>query len=120
MNVTSQLAGAVAHPGTHDDAAVDLDERVDALIGSMTLQERIAQLYGVWVGASDEGNDVAPHQHDVEDPIDLAALLPAGLGQLTRPFGTKPVDAAIGALSLLRTQQRIVEASRHRHPRGRA
>ncbi|MFH8449194.1 glycoside hydrolase family 3 N-terminal domain-containing protein [Streptomyces fungicidicus] len=86
--------------------------RVDALIGAMTLPEKIAQLYGVWVGASASGGEVAPHQHDMEEPADLDALLPAGLGQLTRPFGTAPVDPALGALSLLRTQTRIASAGR--------
>ncbi|OBQ53173.1 glycosyl hydrolase [Streptomyces sp. H-KF8] len=86
--------------------------RVDALIGAMTLDEKIAQLYGVWVGASANGGEVAPHQHDMEEAVDLDALLPAGLGQLTRPFGTAPVDPALGALSLLRTQSRIASAGR--------
>ncbi|TDC34388.1 glycosyl hydrolase [Micromonospora sp. 15K316] len=78
----------------------------------MTLHEKIAQLYGVWVGASADGGEVAPYQHEMEEPVDLDALLPAGLGQLTRPFGTAPVDPALGALSLVRTQQRIVETNR--------
>ncbi|CAL9374345.1 beta-glucosidase family protein [Streptomyces pilosus] len=86
--------------------------RVDALIGAMTLDEKIAQLYGVWVGASANGGEVAPHQHDMEEAVDLDALLPHGLGQLTRPFGTAPVDPALGALSLLRTQNRITAANR--------
>ncbi|GAA5031366.1 beta-glucosidase [Microbacterium fluvii] len=90
--------------------------RVEELIAAMTLPEKIAQLYGVWVGASDSGGDVAPHQHDLDDTVDLDALLPAGLGQLTRPFGTRPIDAAVGALSLARTQQRIRAASRHGIP----
>ncbi|MFF9817673.1 glycoside hydrolase family 3 N-terminal domain-containing protein [Streptomyces sp. NPDC014006] len=95
-----------------NDPAQDLGTRVSALIEAMTLQEKIAQLYGVWVGASDEGGEVAPHQHDMEEAVDLDALLPAGLGQLTRPFGTAPVDPALGALSLLRTQARISAANR--------
>ncbi|MFE9093321.1 glycoside hydrolase family 3 N-terminal domain-containing protein [Streptomyces sp. NPDC007264] len=95
-----------------NDPARDIGTRVSALIGAMTLEEKIAQLYGVWVGASDEGGEVAPHQHDMEDAVDLDGLLPAGLGQLTRPFGTAPVDPALGALSLLRTQARIVAANR--------
>lgn len=94
------------------DAALPVDERVEALVGAMTLDEKLAQLYGVWVGASDDGGDVAPHQHDLNDDVDLDALLPAGLGQLTRQFGTAPVDAASGALSLMRTQERIVAANR--------
>lgn len=99
--------------GTWRDPARPLDERVEALIAEMTLDEKLAQLYGVWVGASDDGHaDVAPHQHDLNDDVDLDAILPAGLGQVTRPFGTAPVDAAAGALSLVRMQERIVAANR--------
>ena len=94
------------------DAARHVDDRVESLVAAMTLDEKLAQLYGVWVGASDEGGDVAPHQHDLNDDVDLDALLPSGLGQLTRPFGTAPIDAAVGAVSLARTQQRIAAASR--------
>ncbi|MFI2375455.1 glycoside hydrolase family 3 N-terminal domain-containing protein [Streptomyces sp. NPDC018964] len=95
-----------------NDPTASVAARVDALIGAMTLQEKIAQLYGVWVGASDDGGEVAPHQHDMEEAVDLDALLPAGLGQLTRPFGTVPVDPALGALSLARTQARIAATNR--------
>ena len=90
--------------------------RVHEIMAAMTVEEKIAQLYGVWVGASDSGGDVAPHQHDMEEVVDLDELLPRGLGQLTRPFGTTPVDAAVGALSLARTQERIRSASRHGIP----
>ena len=59
------------------DAARPVAERVEALVAAMTLDEKLAQLYGVWVGASDEGGDVAPHQHDLNDDVDLDELLPA-------------------------------------------
>ncbi|QIQ07317.1 beta-glucosidase family protein [Streptomyces liangshanensis] len=78
----------------------------------MTLEEKLAQLYGLWAGASHDGAEVAPHQHDMDEPPTLDELLPHGLGQLTRPFGTVPVDPALGALSLMRTQERIVAANR--------
>jgi beta-xylosidase len=94
------------------DPSLEPGVRADALIAAMSLPEKTAQLVGVWVGASDEGDEVAPHQHEMEEPPDLDELLPQGLGQLTRPFGTAPVDAAVGALSLARTQQRIVAANR--------
>jgi beta-xylosidase len=95
-----------------NDPSFPATTRVDALIDAMTLQEKIGQLFGVWVGASDKGGEVAPHQHDMEEAVDLDALLPTGLGQLTRPFGTVPVDPALGALSLARTQARIASANR--------
>ncbi len=94
------------------DRTLDPADRVEALVAAMTLTEKIAQLYGVWVGADDGGGDVAPHQHDLDDAVDLDALIEHGLGQLTRPFGTTPVDAGVAALSLATTQRRIVERSR--------
>ncbi|GAA1524437.1 beta-xylosidase [Agromyces terreus] len=94
------------------DRSLPVADRVDALIGALELDEKIAQLYGVWVGASAEGLDVAPNQHEMSGDVDLDELLPKGLGQLTRPFGTAPVDPGLGALSLARTQRRIVAESR--------
>ncbi|MFC8981202.1 glycoside hydrolase family 3 N-terminal domain-containing protein [Streptomyces sp. NPDC057411] len=111
MTDTAPTQTRAAHPAWRDPA-LGAEARVDALMREMTLEEKTAQLYGVWVGASDEGAEVAPHQHDMEEPADLDALLPDGLGQLTRPFGTVPVDPALGALSLMRTQERITGANR--------
>ncbi|MEU1264507.1 glycoside hydrolase family 3 N-terminal domain-containing protein [Streptomyces cellulosae] len=99
-----------------NDPTAPVAARVDALIAAMTLEEKTAQLFGVWVGASADGGEVAPHQHEMEDPVDLDVLLPTGLGQLTRPFGTVPVDPALGALSLARTQARIAASNRFRIP----
>ncbi len=85
------------------------DQRVDALIAAMTLREKLAQLYAVWVGVSPAGgDDVAPFQHELTDGVDFDAVIQNGLGQLTRPFGSAPVDPAVGVLSLARTQRRIV------------
>ncbi|GAA1075911.1 beta-glucosidase family protein [Kitasatospora arboriphila] len=109
MNLAVETASAVP---AWQDTARDPGARADALIAAMTLREKIAQLFGVWVGASDEGGEVAPYQHEMEEPPALDTLLPHGLGQLTRPFGTAPVDPATGALSLMRTQQRIAAANR--------
>ena len=51
------------------DTTASPDERVEALMAELTLQEKVAQLAGVWVGAGDGGEDVAPHQHDMSsDP----------------------------------------------------
>jgi beta-xylosidase len=95
----------------HDTARTP-DARVEALIAEMTLEEKLAQLFGIWVGASSDGGEVAPHQNDMIDDVVIDDLLPEGIGQLTRPFGTAPVDPALGALSLQRTQERIVASNR--------
>ncbi|MBM9623110.1 glycoside hydrolase family 3 N-terminal domain-containing protein [Streptomyces zhihengii] len=106
-------APAPHHPsGPWRDASLAPGERVSDLIGRMTLEEKTAQLYGVWVGADTDGDGVAPHQNDMVDPVDWDTLITRGLGQLTRPFGTAPVDPATGALALARAQRRIVEANR--------
>ncbi|MFE0463722.1 glycoside hydrolase family 3 N-terminal domain-containing protein [Kitasatospora sp. NPDC058965] len=94
------------------DVSLSARERAEALIAAMTLREKVAQLVGVWVGAAADGGEVAPHQHEMEEAVDLAELLPHGIGQLTRPFGSAPVDPGLGALSLQRSQQRIAAANR--------
>lgn len=94
------------------DRALAADARVDDLLSRMTLEEKTAQLYGVWVGASADGHGVAPHQHDMTADYQWDELITRGLGQLTRPFGTAPVDPALGAQALARAQRRIAAAGR--------
>jgi beta-xylosidase len=110
--MTSRAPTTVTAHGPWRDATLPVDERVEALLAAMTVREKLAQLYGIWVGASADGGDVAPFQHDMSDDIRLEDLLPNGLGQLTRPFGSAPVDAAVGLVSLARTQQRIMRENR--------
>ncbi|MFE3516215.1 beta-glucosidase [Streptomyces sp. NPDC059166] len=98
--------------GPWRDTSLTPEARVADLAARMTLEEKAAQLYGIWVGADAEGDGVAPHQNDMVDPVDFDAITTRGLGQLTRPFGTAPVDPGVGAVSLARAQARIVEAGR--------
>ncbi|MGC5038435.1 glycoside hydrolase family 3 N-terminal domain-containing protein [Streptomyces sp. DT190] len=97
------------------DPALPAAARVDDLLSRMTLEEKTAQLYGVWVGAATDGEGVAPHQHDMSVDYsyeEWAELITRGLGQLTRSFGTAPVDPAVGAQALARAQRRIAAAGR--------
>lgn len=95
------------------DTALPPSQRVADLLSRMTLEEKVSQLYGVWVGVDADGEAVAPHQHDLSDPdLDWQAVIADGLGQLTRPFGTAPVDPAVGARVLARTQTEIAAANR--------
>jgi beta-xylosidase len=86
-------------------------ERADALIPLMTLEEKIAQLVGLWVRDA-SGDQVAPHQDDMTTESSWSKAIQHGLGQLTRPFGTAPVDPVIAARSLRESQAQIVAASR--------
>lgn len=95
------------------DVTAPVTERVEALLAELTLREKVAQLAGLWVGAGDSGTDVAPYQHDMSsDPPVWDEVIKDGLGQLTRPFGTRPVDATTGAGSLAAAQRQIMAANR--------
>jgi beta-xylosidase len=94
------------------DASLTATDRISSLLAAMTLREKVAQLYGTWIGDNAEGEEVAPHQNDMGEPVSLDELLQFGLGQLTRSFGTNPLDPAIGAARLAISQRRIVAANR--------
>jgi len=94
------------------DPALPAAARVDDLLSRMTLEEKTAQLYGVWVGAATDGDGVAPLQSEMTADYDWDELITHGLGQLTRSYGTAPVDPALGAQALARAQRRIAEAGR--------
>ncbi|MGW2624624.1 beta-xylosidase/alpha-l-arabinosidase [Micromonospora taraxaci] len=95
------------------DSRLSPTERAEALVPMMSLEEKIAQLVGVWVGAEATGEGVAPHQSDmISETPQWNTVIRYGLGQLTRPFGTAPVDPVLGARSLAASQAQIVAASR--------
>ncbi|MDQ7906118.1 glycoside hydrolase family 3 N-terminal domain-containing protein [Phytohabitans sp. ZYX-F-186] len=104
---------AVTIPEPWQDPSLPPEKRVADLLGRMTLEEKVAQLYSVWLGANATPDDMAPQQHElVEESLDWAGLIRTGLGQLARPFGTAPVDPALGARALARVQGEIVAAGR--------
>jgi beta-xylosidase len=94
------------------DPARSSTERAGALIPLMTLEEKVAQLVGVWVGADATGVAVAPHQADMGGGIRWPEVIRHGLGQLTRPFGTAPVEPATGLKALAAAQAEIAATSR--------
>ncbi|MGY5883293.1 beta-xylosidase/alpha-l-arabinosidase [Modestobacter lacusdianchii] len=94
------------------DQSRPLPERVRLLMEAMTLEEKVAQLYGVWTAIS-EGEEVSPNQHEFAEPLPpWEELTKPGLGQLTRVFGTGPVEPETGARVLAQTQRGIVSGSR--------
>jgi beta-xylosidase len=95
------------------DASLDVTSRVAALMAQMTADEKVAQLSGVWVGAESSGAAVAPHLHDATAlPVEWTELIRHGIGQLTRPFGTAPIQPDVGARAVANAQRQIVRANR--------
>lgn len=101
------------HVNTWADPGTPTDERVTALLAELTLEEKLAQLVGVWVGVSETDEEVAPAQHEFAEPLPpWEELTKQGLGQLTRVFGTRPVDPLVAAKVLARTQRELVANNR--------
>jgi len=100
-------------PEVWKDASVPDEARVEALMSRMSVAEKVAQLYGVWVGIDNEDGEMAPHQHEFGVlTVSWEELVRDGIGQLTRPFGTRPVSVVKGAASLAAAQRSIVESGR--------
>ena len=70
----------------------DVARRVEEVLAGMTLEEKLAQLVGVWVDAG-SGAAVAPLQDAMldEEPA-FEEFARDGIGQITRFYGTAPVD----------------------------
>nr|WP_226924859.1 glycoside hydrolase family 3 N-terminal domain-containing protein [Georgenia satyanarayanai] len=97
-------------PGAHQEPA---SARVRELLGSMTLDEKLAQIVGLWVGAGSDGEVVAPLQDAMLDEAPrFTEFARHGLGHLTRVFGTRPVEPAVGRRALLESQRWLVENTR--------
>jgi beta-glucosidase-like glycosyl hydrolase len=115
------LAADPATPAWQDPRR-PVAERVELLLGQMTLQEKVAQLGSRWVGNDmqeattdqDAGLNVAPMQ-DVfaaSGTVPLEEASRYGLGHLTRIYGSVPLTAAEGAAELVRQQRIVIGASR--------
>ena len=80
----------------------------------MTLTEKIAQMYSHWLILSADGEhrmreDVFSQRMTGEA---FKEMLKAGMGQITRPLGTHPVDAKEGVRALNTLQKFLVEETR--------
>src|SRR6201994_1007888 len=76
LSVTVQAA----NPPLYRDSAAPVDERIDDLLGRMTLDEKIVQLTTVWTRKSEiftAGNDF--------DPAKARKVVPSGIGHMARP-----------------------------------
>ena len=89
--------------------------RAEELCGRMNLDEKIAQLHSIWLIWTNHGNPEVKtlgglrHGRSSEDPYRLMAH---GIGQITRPLGTAPIDAAEGVRQLNQVQEFLVKRTR--------
>ncbi|WP_028048802.1 glycoside hydrolase family 3 N-terminal domain-containing protein [Cellulomonas sp. URHD0024] len=89
----------------------EVDEvRLLDLLGRMTLEEKLGQVVGFWEKA--DGESVAPLQGEFAAPAVLEEFARHGLGHLTRPYGTRPVEAAERAAWLWDFQRGLVTGTR--------
>ena len=86
-------------------------ERARAVLAGLSLEEKLAQLVGVWVEAG--GAEVAPMQDAMEkDTPPFEEFARHGLGQITRFYGTMPLEPAAAARALRERQRWLVENTR--------
>ncbi|MGH3255350.1 MAG: beta-glucosidase family protein [Streptosporangiaceae bacterium] len=95
------------------DPSRPVTERVDDLLARMTLPEKLAQMHSVWLSDPADADGVAPMQGEfTQDMPPFGEVIRAGLGHLTRVFGTVPLHPAEGIQELARLQALIMRNSR--------
>ncbi|MER7182162.1 glycoside hydrolase family 3 N-terminal domain-containing protein [Streptomyces hyaluromycini] len=98
------------------DPARPVEERVEALLARLTLEEKVAQLGSAWEDVEPAGPEVAPGTNLFGRVGDLDETARHGLGQLTRPYGTLPRHALEHARLLAERQRQIIAQSRFAIP----
>ena len=105
-------------PAPWTDPSRPVDERVETLLEDLSLDERIAQLGSYWKRPEiGDAEGFAPMQSTFDegrDAFEHAAR--HGLGHLTRPFGSAPVEAAEGMENLRALQRTVTSSSPHGIP----
>ncbi|RVX41778.1 beta-glucosidase [Nonomuraea polychroma] len=75
------------------EAAERRSRRVEKLLADMSLDEKLAQLVGLWLNVNRDEGVVAPLQDAMQgEEVEFEAFARHGLGQITRHYGTRPVD----------------------------
>lgn len=99
----------------YKDSTLSIKDRVSDLLSLMTSDEKIAQLQAQWLFLSEDGehkeremdfNEIDEKRKPLKD------RLKHGLGQITRPLGTHPVDPVSGVKALNALQKFLVEDTR--------
>ncbi|GKQ40779.1 glycoside hydrolase family 3 N-terminal domain-containing protein [Streptomyces sp. A012304] len=116
MTTTTPDPAGLTPADTWAEPGLPADERVEALLARLTLQEKVAQLGSAWEDVEPAGPDVAPGTSLFDRVGGLDVTARHGLGQLTRPYGTVPRPALEHARLLAERQRQIMAQSRFRIP----
>lgn len=106
---------------TWHNTSLSPEERVDALLRAMSLEEKIHQLGSFWArdpeaevpapepsGEGGDGHEVAPMENAfAADSLSWEESIKGGLGHLTRVWGTDPLELAEGAAKLKKMQAEV-------------
>lgn len=106
---------------TWQNTSLSDEERVDALLGAMSLEEKIHQLGSFWArdpeaevpapepsGEGGDGHEVAPMENAFQvDSLTWEETTDGGLGHLTRVWGSDPLEVPEGAAKLKRMQEDV-------------
>jgi beta-xylosidase len=98
---------------------IDHRERAKVLIEKMNIKEKVAQLHAVWLNIEEDGSFAFRRAYDgfiEESSAEPGSILKHGIGQITRPLGTRPIDAASCVRGLNRIQKYLVEQTRLKIP----
>src|SRR5262245_63997565 len=88
------------------DPALPVAARVSDLMSRMTMVEKVAQLSGLW-GIDPDAGEMAPMLRDAMGDQTWEQGIADGLGQLTRPFGSAPVEPHEGVRALAERQRAV-------------
>jgi beta-xylosidase len=102
------------HPTTQPwhDTTRTAEERARLLRDAMTVHERVQQLVSTWPDAEGASGEVAPMQDSQDQALPFEEAIVDGIGQLTRPFGTNPIDPVAGVRRLAELQRAVMGANR--------
>ncbi|MFA6298582.1 MAG: glycoside hydrolase family 3 N-terminal domain-containing protein [Nocardioides sp.] len=87
-------------------------DRVADLVPRMTVTEKVKQLSGIWWLEPDAGGMAPMLRETMGDPRPWDEVIADGLGQLTRTFGTAPLEPRDGLKIAGERQRDIMAASR--------
>src|SRR5690625_5714307 len=97
------------------DPTRSVEQRVELLLSELSLEEKAAQLGSYWNRPTlGDAEGFAPMQSTFEEGRDpFEAAVQNGLGHLTRPYGSAPLEPEEGVENLRTTQQAVVDGAPH-------